>query len=55
MSDYSVSKKRKLVRCSKKKSFMRILFEDVRFYGFIVILSFLAVALVNLVKAAFSE
>ena len=34
---------------------MRNLYEEVRFYGFIVILSFLAVALVNFVKATFSE
>ncbi|MGR3175346.1 MAG: hypothetical protein ACUZ8N_12215 [Candidatus Scalindua sp.] len=52
MSDYSV-RKRKLVN-RKKKYFVRILYEEFRFYVFIVILSLSTMALVNFVKAVFS-
>jgi hypothetical protein len=45
--------KRKLAWDSKKSSFVRILYKEVRFYVFIVILSFSAVALVNFVRAVF--
>ena len=55
MSVYSVSKKRKLVRRSKKKSFVRNLYEEVRFYGFFVILSFSTMALIKFLYAAFIE
>jgi len=46
---------RKLIRHGKKRSFVRILYKEIRFYVFIAILSFSAVALVNFVKAAFNE
>jgi hypothetical protein len=52
MSDYCVSK-RKLVK-RKKKYFVRILYEEIRFYMFIVILSFSTMAIVNFVKAVFN-
>ena len=55
MSDYSVSKKRKLVRRSNKKSFVRNLHEDVWFYGFFVILSLSTMALIKFLHAAFVE
>ncbi|MGR3175295.1 MAG: hypothetical protein ACUZ8N_11955 [Candidatus Scalindua sp.] len=53
MSDYCVRKRNKLVR-RKKKYFVRILYEETRFYVFIVILSFSTMAIVNFVKAVFS-
>ena len=47
--------KRKLVWRSKKRSFVRVVYNESTFWILIVILSFSAVALVNFVKAAFVE
>ena len=47
--------KRKLVWRSKKRSFVRVVYNESIFWMLIVILSFSAVALVNFVKAAFVE
>ena len=47
--------KRKLVWRSKKRSFVRVMYNESIFWMLIVILSFSAVALVNFVKAAFVE
>ena len=55
MSVYSASKERKLVRRSKKKSFVRNLNEDVWFYGFFAILSLSTMALIKFLYATFVE
>ncbi len=55
MSVYSVSKKRKLVRRSKKDSFVHNLFKDVWFYGFFVILTFSTMALIKFLYSTFVE
>jgi len=47
--------KGKLVRRSKKKYFVRVLYKECRLFVFIAILGLSALALVNLVKTVFVD